>query len=185
MTGTIWSHVAAAGLSVNKRGDLAEDGTDRLPGLLGATGHDGRALERPFLSTGNTGTDIVKTLLLEGFLAALGVGPETVAAVDDDVTFLKQRNELFDDGVHGGTRLHHDHRLAGPCEGSDEFLECLGGNDPLSLGAALRELLGHGRGAVENADGESLALHVEDEVLAHDGEADEADVALIAAHNGW
>src|SRR5262249_30963815 len=39
-------------------------------------------------------------------------------------------------------------------------------------------------GAVEDGDGEAFALHVEDKVLAHHGEADEADVCGSAAHGG-
>ena len=124
----------------------------------------------------------METLFLEILLAALGVGPEAVATVDDDVTLLQQGNELLDHGIHGAAGLDHDHGLAGTGEGGDELLEGLGRDDVLPLGAALGELLGHGRGAVVDADGEALALHVEDEVLAHDGEADEADVALLGAH---
>ena len=40
-------------------------------------------------------------------------------------------------------------------------------------------------GAIENRDGEAFRLHVEDEVFAHDGEADEANITLIRAHFGY
>ena len=48
-----------------------------------------------------------------------------------------------------------------------------------------REFLRDFGGAVEDRDGETFRLHVEHEVFAHDGEADEANIALIRVHFGY
>ena len=116
---------------------------------------------------------------------ALRVGEQRVAAVDDEVSRFEQRRELVDHGVHRRARLDHDHRLARTLERADKFLHRLGGNDVLVLGAALGEFFRDRSGAVEHRDGEALALHVQDEVFAHDGEADEPDVAVAgrSCHN--
>ena len=44
------------------------------------------------------------------------------------------------------------------------------------------EFFRHLGGAIENRDGESFRFHVEREVLAHDGEADEANITLLRVH---
>ena len=46
----------------------------------------------------------------------------------------------------------------------------------LPLAAAVDEVVDLRGGAVEDGDGEAVALHVQDEVLAHHGQADQADV---------
>ena len=45
VTGAVWSHVAAARLALGDRGDLRVDRRERLPAFLGASRHDGRALQ--------------------------------------------------------------------------------------------------------------------------------------------
>src|SRR5262249_22662775 len=56
-------------------------------------------------------------------------------------------------------------------------------DDVLAPGPAARELVHAGGGAVEDGDGEAVALHVQDEVLAHDGQADQADVGGRCGHD--
>ena len=48
------------------------------------------------------------------------------------------------------------------------------------LAAAVDEVVDLRRGAVEDGDGVAVALHVQDEVLAHHGQADQADVGGLA-----
>ena len=48
----------------------------------------------------------------ERLFAALRVGPERIAAVDDDVAGLEQRDELVDDRIDRRAGLDHDLRLA-------------------------------------------------------------------------
>ena len=109
--GPVWTHMTAAGLTLHDRGDLAENRADSIPGLLRATRHDGWTVECTLLTSGDSCTDVVKTLFLEGFFTALGVGPEAVATIDDDIALIKKGDQLLDDCVHGGAGLHHDHRL--------------------------------------------------------------------------
>src|SRR5207237_10672610 len=51
-----------------------------------------------------------------------------------------------------------------------------------SMSFAGASLHGDLPGRIVQGDGESLGFHVEDEVLAHDGEADQSDITLIRAH---
>jgi hypothetical protein len=51
-----------------------------------------------------------------------------------------------------------------------------------SLRFSAREFFRHFPGAIEDGDGEPLRFHVEDEIFAHDREADQSDITLIRAH---
>ena len=86
---------------------------------------------------------------------------------------------MLDDGVHGCARFDHDLCFAWALEGTDEFLECLGEDEVFSFSARGLEGVHDGGGAIIDGDVEAAAFHVEDEIFAHDGEADEADVASI------
>ena len=55
--------------------------------------------ERPFLAAGDAGADEEQALRLQRPGAAGGVGVVGVAAVDEDVARLEQRDELVDDVV--------------------------------------------------------------------------------------
>ena len=134
------------------------------------------AFERAFLTAGVADAEEVDAVLLEVFFPALSVGPERVAAVDDDVAGLQERDELLDHGVHRRAGFDHDLRLAGTLERGDEILERLCEDEILALPTACLECLHDAGRAVIDGDVEALAFHVQDEVFAHHGEADQADV---------
>ena len=76
----------------------------------------------------------------------------------------------------GGPGLDHDHDLARPLQRGDEILDGVAADDLLPLASAVDEVVDLGGRAVEDGHGEAVALHVQDEVLAHHGQADQADV---------
>ena len=121
-------------------------------------------------------------LFLERFFAALRVGPERIAAVNDDVAGLEQRDELIDDRIHGRACFHHDLCAARAFECADEIFECLRENKVFSFSAPGFKRVNDARGAVENGDVKAARFHVQDEVFAHHGEANQADVT--SAHSG-
>src|ERR1043166_3178620 len=55
-------------------------------------------------------------------------------------------------------------------------------DDLLPLGPAIHEIIYTTRGAVIDSDGVAAAFHVEDEVFAHDGQADQGDVSRGSRH---
>ena len=182
MAGAIRSHVAAAGLAIDLRRDPGEDGRDNLPRGARPAGHERRAFERALFAAGNTAADEMDSLSFELLAAALRVGEERIAAVDDDVALLEKRHELADDRIDRRAGLDHDHRLARSLQGADELLHRRGRLNVFSLSAIGGELLRDGGRAVEDSDLEALRLHVEDEIFAHDGQADEANITLIRFH---
>ena len=135
-----------------------------------------RALQRAFFTAGNTHAKEMDAFFLEGLFAALGVGPERIAAVDDDVAGLEERDELLDHRVDRRAGLDHDLRFARALERADKFLEALREDEILAFAPGVGEGIDDGGGAVIDGDVEAFRLHVEDEVLAHHCEADQADI---------
>ena len=84
----VGAHVAAARFAFGDCGDLGVDGGEGGPAFFGAAGHDAGAFERAFFSAGDADAEEVDAFFLEVFFAALGVGPERVAAINDDVAGL-------------------------------------------------------------------------------------------------
>ena len=70
----------------------------------------------------------------------------------------------------------------GRLEQADEFFNGVRADDLRALGLVGDEVVDLGDGAVEDGDLEAVVVHVEDEVLAHDGQADEADITGSVGH---
>ena len=177
MAGAAGADVDDAGFAIDLGGDGFEDRLHHLPGGGRAAGHDGRAFARAFLAAGHAGADEAETEVAEPFVAAFGVGVERVAAVDDDVALVEQRDELLDHGIHRTAGLDHDHDLARGGEGLDELLERLRA-DELFAGMGGDEFVGDRGGAVVNRDLEAAGFHIENEILAHDGQTNQSEVAF-------
>ena len=94
--------------------------------------------ERPFLAAGDAGADEEEPLRLQVPGAAGRVGVVGVAAVDQDVARLEQRDQLVDHVVDRRPGLDHDHDLARRLQGGDQLLDRVGADDLLPLGPARR-----------------------------------------------
>lgn len=179
VTSTLVTDPLAACLAVRLGGDALEDVLDERPGLLVTTGHDGGAVAGTLLTTGDTGTDEADTLLLEVLGAAVGVGEVRVATVDDDVALFNSalgEEELDEvvDGLAGHDEHHHD---SGLTELLDKLFDGVGALDGLALGLVLEEAVNLGDGTVEGNTLEAVVGGVEDQVLTHDGQTDEAELS--------
>ena len=148
-----------------------------------AAGHDRWAVARAFLAAGNAGADEEQPLAFQIFRAAVGVLKKRIAAVNDDVARFEMRQELLDEFVHRLAGLDHDHHAARAFEQRDQFRERMRADDLGALGFAAEELIHLGHGAVEDGHGEAVVVHVENEILAHDGQSDQCDVSLSFHRN--
>lgn len=102
-----------------------------------------------------------------------------VAAVDDDVAGLQIGQQLGDGLVYGISGAHHQHDDARLFQAIGEFLQAMGADDLGAFGGALQEFVHFGGAAVVGSDFVAVVVHVEDEVLPHDGKADDADVCFF------
>ena len=171
--------VAAGGAVLHLGADGLEDGLHIGPGRGGAAGHHGGALQSALFAAGHAGADVELALRFHVLRPPDGVGEVAVAAVDQDVPVLEEGQQLLDHAVHGAAGLHHHEDLAGLGEVRHQLLKAVAADDVLAGGPAVHEGVHLGGGAVEDGHGEALGLHVHDQVLAHDGEADEADVCFL------
>jgi hypothetical protein len=166
-----------AGLAVALGGYGLQNVLDVWPCLLVSTGHDGRAVTGTLLTSRDTGSDESDALLGEVFGSSVGVGVVRVAAINDDVALLGTGLEDgLDEGVDGCAGLHEQHHAAGFLQLGDEVLDAVSADDGLALGFVCKEGIDLGDCAVECHDSEAVVSHVENQVLAHDGQANEAEV---------
>ena len=176
VAGAFIAHPIAAGLAVALCRDALEDVLDEGPGLLVTTRHQTGAVARALLATGHARAHEADALLGERLGPTVRVRIVRVAAVDENVALLQQRQQGLDELVHGRAGLHQEHHPPGFLELAHELLRRVGANDRLALGFVLEEVIDLRDGAVVRTDGVSVIGHVQDEVLAHDGQADEANV---------
>ena len=177
VTGAIFADPIATGRPiVHLRRDGLEDGFDMRPRRGRTAGHDARAVPRAFLAPGHARADIKQAFRLHVFRAAIGVFEKRVAAVDDDVAGFQSREEMFDELIDGFAGLDHEHDAAGFFEERDHFLDGAGADDIRAFGFPGQELVHLGDRAVESHHGVAVIVHIQDEILAHDGQTDECDV---------
>jgi len=171
--------VGDTGTIVDLGGHLAHQALDRVVGGTGATGHHAGPFQGAFGATGDPHTDVAEALALELGDPAFGIRIEGIAAVDQQITLLEQRCDLLDHGVDWIAGLDHHQDPTGSLELGDEVGEARGADDALAGTATSQKLLGPGVGAVVDDAGKTVALSVEDKVLAHHAEADQAEVSLL------
>ncbi len=174
---TAGTDVGDAGLAIDFGGNGFEDGLHHIPSGERSAGHDGGAFAGTFFTARDARADETQTFFREIGIATLGVGVERVAAIDDDIALVEERDELLDDRVHGPTGFHHDLDFARSGERLHELLEGLGA-DEFFARVSRDEFIGGGSGAVVNADLKAARFHVENEILAHDGQSDKSEVAF-------
>ena len=137
-------------------------------------------MTRPLLASRDARADEEKPLLAQLPLPPDRVGEVRVPAVHDDVARVEMGKQLRDRRVDGLAGLHHQHHDARPPKLRGELRERSRADDIRSGRRACQERVGLLGGAVVDGDAVAVVVHVEDEVLAHHREPDEADVRLRA-----
>ena len=177
--------VGDARFSIDLRGDRFENRLHHIPGGKRSAGHDCRSLASAFLTAGNAGSDETQAFFRKVRIATLGIGVERIAAVDDDIALVEQGDQLFDHRINRCSGLDHDLDFPRGGERLHEFLERFR-TDEFFAGMRGDEFIGGGGGAIEHADLETARFHIENKILAHDGQSDKSKVAF--AHDrvmGW
>jgi hypothetical protein len=170
-----------ARLAVRLGRNSLQDVLDIWPCLLVTTGHDRWTITGTLLSSGNTSTHESDALLSQVSASSVGIWVMRVAAVDDDVALLKTSlcEESLDELVDSFSGLDQEHHTSWCLELGNEFLDAVGANDGLSLRLVLQEAVYLGDGSVKSHDSEAVVSHVENQVLTHDGQANEAKISAV------
>jgi len=185
VAGATRTHPVAAGLAVvGLGGNRLQHGGHQRPGLGRAAGHQGRAAQGAFFAAAHARADIQNAAALQAGDAARGVGIQRVAAVDEHIARRQQRAQVGQHRVHGGPGRHHQQNPARCLQAGHQCGQVVG-HAGLQASCALRKLLALAGVEVETADGKTVALKVQGEVLAHHAQADQAQAhRLRGAHQG-
>ncbi len=105
-----------------------------------------------------------------------------VAAVDDDVARLQVWDQQFDEVINRRAGLDHQHHPTRTLQQARQLLDRVGADDVRALRLIDEKLVYLGHGAVVDGHDEAVVVHIENQVLAHHGEADEADVGRGGGH---
>jgi hypothetical protein len=105
------------------RGDRFEHVADALPRFARAARHERRTEARAVFAAGDAGADEVQVALAQRASRRLRVLEPRVAAVDDDVAVVEQRQQLVEHLVDRRAGLDHHHDPARPFERADELFE--------------------------------------------------------------
>jgi hypothetical protein len=125
-----------------------------------------------FFPAGYARPDIQLTVFLHILRAADGVVEVAVTPVDDNVAVFEVGKQLVDERIDGGTGLDEQYRPTGPFQCTDEFLNGVCRDDRFSPRRRTGDKVVHLRDRpVEGGNAVSLVVHVQNEVLAHYGEA--------------
>lgn len=84
---------------------------------------------------------------------------------------------MLDKVIDSGPCLDEKHNLARPFQFGDELLDGMSALDVGPLGFILKEMIDFASGSIVCYNNKSLVVHVKDQILTHDGKADETDIA--------
>src|SRR5262245_34418949 len=106
-----------------------------------------------------------------------------IAAVNDDVSLVKMRQQALDHLIHGFASLDHQHYSAGPFQEPNKFLNRMPPHDLSSGGFVMNEFVYLRDGAVEDGHAIAVVVHIQNQVLSHHGQADQTNVTTFPLHN--
>mmetsp|Transcript_16072 Transcript_16072/g.60802 ORF Transcript_16072/g.60802 Transcript_16072/m.60802 type:complete len:597 (+) Transcript_16072:1159-2949(+) len=180
VSGADLPHVRHARAGVRLGRDLGQDGLHAVVCGARASGHEGGPVAGALLAARHAHADEVDLLRREGLGAAHAVREPLVAAVDDEVALLHVLGKQLDARVHRLAGLDEDDHRARLAERLDEIADLV---DASEGQVALGLCAGHGGrdlvlGSVAHGDRDPVVRDVESQVLAHDGQAVEADLGL-------
>src|SRR5262249_28074967 len=128
----------------------------------------------------NSRADEQKSLALQIFRAPDRVGEMRITAIDNQIARLQIWQNVLDEFIHRRAGLHHQHDFARPLEQLRHFFERMRADNRLApLGGVLEEFIDLRCGAIERDHRVPVVVHIEYEVLAHDGEADQGDISSL------
>ena len=165
-----------AGVALEVGRDGLQDLVHLIVKLARAADHHGWAVARPDLAAGNADTEEAEALLLHHPRSADRVAIVRVAAVDDEIALVQQRQQVIEDEVHHLAGGHHQEDGTRPREPGDECLQVPIEVDVLDqVAGRLAEAFLHLVGTVVGGKTEAVVGDVEREVRAHHAQSEDTE----------
>ena len=172
-------HPFAAGQAVIGFGrNRLQHGAHQRPGLDGSSRHQRRPAQRAFLPAADASADVKNAGFRQRAEAAVRVGVQGVAAVDEHIARVQQRAQVGQHRIDGPACRHHHQDAARSRKAGGHLGQRGHGPGPKTVGAQA-ETLALARVQVKAAHGKAVALQVQGQVFPHHAQADEADVCLL------
>ena len=181
VTRTTWPDVRNARSVLGFGRDGFEHRLQLLVGADGTARHEGWAPEGTFFAAGDTHTHELHSAGGIFARATLCISVERVATVDQDVAFIEKRREFLGYCVYCSASLHHQEDSTRAFQRVDEFFEGERAKNVGVLAPGRKEFLGTRSRAIVDGRSEAIAGNVEGEVLAHDGQSNDAHVPLATS----
>ena len=176
------AQVSNAGFPLDLCRHSLEDGPHGLVSLGRSSRHHAGPVPGSGLPARYADPQVLHAALRKGGRPPVGVCEVGVAPVDDDVPGLEQGRQLVQDRIHRFAGAHHQHDAARGAQPRQQLFEGAGPTHALARTQPRHELVGDRLCAVEHGHAEALVGHVEDEVLTHHPQADEADITIRLVH---
>src|SRR3989338_5887127 len=156
--------------------DRLENIFDMRPRVMISSGHEGRTEPGPHLAARNAATDKQNAFMLQLVAPPFGVWKVTVAPVNKTASCLEVRKTLVNELIHRIARFDHAHPTPRPFELPEKFFQ---GPCPFHLctfGRTLQKCIHLRRRPIETNYFKMVIVHVHDEILPHDGQANHPDI---------
>ncbi len=199
MAGAFVTNPVAAWFAVAFGGYRLEDVLDEGPCFLIASRHKTRSVASTFLTTRYPCANESKSLFFQSFRSAVGVGIMRVAAINDDISWFNERQQQIDEIVDWLSSHDEEHDAPWLLEPQTELLHGMCTNDMLvpysdtisiecqvclkpmlpgqrTFGFIFQETVDLGDCPVEDHDGKIMVGNVQNQILTHYGQTNEAEV---------
>jgi len=181
---TVTTNPVAARLAIGLGSNALEDVLDVRPGLFISTRHQRWTITGTFFTSRDTGADKADALLRQILGTAVAVWVMGVSTVNDDVALFDEGEHLLNEVVDRRTSHDQKHHTTRLLELGNELLNRMGSDNGFALGLILEEAIDLGDGSVESNNGEAVIRSVENQILAHDREANETEITNWTRHVG-
>ncbi|MNE46154.1 hypothetical protein D3C80_1404770 [compost metagenome] len=168
VSGTVFTDISRARIAIHLGRNGCQDRLHQLVGILLSTRHNCRSLQRPFFTARYSCPDKTEALCLKLFVPSLGIREKGVPAVNQDIPWRQMRHQLLNRIICRFAGLDHDHDFARQLERLDKLLNAVG-TDEVFARCFCKQLICFLAGTVVQGYREPLALHIQGQILTHDG----------------
>ena len=169
----VWSHL---------RGNRFEYWLDSRPGIHTSTRHHTRAFQCTFFPTRNSSAYKLQAFFFNIFCPAFSITVMSVTTINNDVTFIQQRNQVINNGIHGraGFDKHHDFTRA--CQIGNKIFQRVAPDKVFSGSTTADQVINLLRRAVIDCHFVAATFDVKGKVFAHHGQTDQAKICEFFRH---
>ena len=164
--------------SVHLRRNILHNLFHKGPSRWRAPRHDTRTVPCTLFSTRYSRADIKQSFGFHFLLSPVRILKKRVTAVDNNVPFFQEWHHLLNKIIHRLPSLDQKHHPPRPLQHRDHLLNRVGSQHFRALRLVREKIVHLGDGTIKGHHGVAVVIHVQNNVLAHDGQPDKGDITL-------